>query len=275
MKKNRIILAGVCLALLLNACGTGKKTEKPASPEIVLEAVNYNADTVTSNGFIAYDKNAAEKQPLILIVPEWWGVGDYVKERAKQLAGLGYVAFVVDMYGNGKTGTTPDEAKALAMPFYQNPQMAYDHLQAALETALKNKHVNPEKTAAIGYCFGGAMVLNSARMGFPVNGVVSFHGGVIGVPPNKSVQKADMLICHGLADPFVPEADVERFKRQSDSAGVAYTWKAYPDATHAFTNPDATENGKKFGLPIAYNAEADKASWKDMQDFFAKIFNRP
>jgi dienelactone hydrolase len=127
--------------------------------------------------------------------------------------------------------------------------------------------------AAIGYCFGGTQVLNMAKLGSPLAGVVSFHGGLAGVPADKNLLKAAILVCHGEADSFVPAADVAQFKKQMDSIGANYTFKTYANATHAFTNPAATENGKKFKMPIEYNAAADSASWSDMKTFFGKIFH--
>ena len=128
------------------------------------------------------------------------------------------------------------------------------------------------KVAAIGYCFGGGILLNCARLGENINGVVSFHGNLVGVPADKNLLKAKILVCHGEADKFVTPDNVATFKKQMDSIGADYTFKSYANATHAFTNPDATAIGKKFSMPIEYNAAADMASWKDMQDFLKKLF---
>jgi dienelactone hydrolase len=169
-------------------------------------------------------------------------------------------------------GNDPTAAQNLAMPYYYHPDMAKKVFDAALEQFKKNIQVDPNKMAGIGYCFGGGILLNLARMGEPLNGVVSFHGSLIGTPADKTLTKAEILVCHGDADPFVPKEQVEQFKKEMDSIGKAYTFKAYPGALHAFTNPDATELGKKFNIPVAYNAAADTASWNDMKDFFARIF---
>jgi dienelactone hydrolase len=160
----------------------------------------------------------------------------------------------------------------MSTPFYTNPQLAKDRFDAALKRLKEYDVVDKDNIAAIGYCFGGGVLLNNARMGESLNGIVSFHGGLNGAPPNKDLLKTRILVCHGAADSFVPQADVDKFKKQMDSIGADYIFKAYPDATHAFTNPNATDVGKKFNIPIAYNAAADSASWSDMKAFFGMIF---
>jgi Dienelactone hydrolase and related enzymes len=206
----------------------------------------------------------------VLVVPEWWGVNDFTREKAQQLAKLGYVAFAVDMYGNGQTADNPDLAGKMATPFYQDPQMALKRLHAAVEEVKKHPNVDTSRIAAIGFCFGGSMVLNAAKLGEDLDAVVSFHGDLRGVNPDKNLLKAKILVCHGAADPFVPQEQADAFKKQMDSVGADYVFKEYADATHAFTNPYSTETGKRFNLPIAYNPAADSASWKDMQEFFAR-----
>jgi len=136
----------------------------------------------------------------------------------------------------------------------------------------KLPQVDTNNIAAIGYCYGGFVVLNAAKQGSDLKGVVSFHGGLAGVQPSKDLLKADILICHGGADGFVPQPEVNAFKKGMDSIKASYTFKVYPDATHAFTNPEATAKGKQFSMPIEYNAAADTASWNDMKVFFNKIF---
>jgi len=247
------------------------KKDSMNSASIKEDAVEYSADTVKMNGYVAYDANVEGKRPVVLVVPEWWGLTDYPRMRAKQLAQLGYLAMAVDMYGNGKTVDNPTDAQNMSMPFYQDPQMGYKRLMAAAAKIKTDPHADTSKMAAIGYCFGGGMVLNAARLGADFDGVVSFHGSLVGAPAKKGLIKADILVCHGDADPFVPAKDVQAFKKSMDSVGAHYTFKAYPGALHAFTNPGATELGKKFNLPIAYNAAADSASWNDMKEFFGKV----
>jgi dienelactone hydrolase len=178
----------------------------------------------------------------------------------------------VDIYGNGKIADNPDSAGKFASVFYQNPQLAKDRLDAAIAKLKTYAQTDTSEMAAIGYCFGGGVVLNSARLGEDLKGVVSFHGNLIGTPANKDLLKSKILVCYGLDDQFVKKAEADEFKHQMYSIGADYTFKEYPGATHAFTNPDATALGQKFNLPIAYNAAADSASWNDMKEFFNKIF---
>ena len=177
----------------------------------------------------------------------------------------------LDVYGNGKTGTTPEEAGKLASVYYENPVLAGEIVNAALAKFKTFAQVDSSKIGAIGYCFGGFIVINAAKTGANLKGIVSFHGGLQGLAPDKSKIKAKILVCHGAADEF-ENPHVAGFKKEMDSAGVKYTFKEYAGATHAFSNPNATETGKKFNMPIAYNAAADKASWEDMQVFFKEIF---
>jgi dienelactone hydrolase len=241
-------------------------------PQIKEDNVSYRADTVSMNGYIAYDANREGKRPAILVIHEWWGLTDYTKRRARELADLGYIAMAVDLYGNGKTADNPKDAGNLAEPFYKNPGMMKTRFDAALQKLKTYPQVDSSNIAVMGYCFGGAQALNLARLGEDLKGAVSFHGNLIGVPLDKSKLKADILVCHGAADPFVPKEEVDKFKKQMDAAGVKYTFKAYEGAVHAFTNPDATALGEKFKIPIKYDAAADSASWQDMKDFFSHIF---
>jgi dienelactone hydrolase len=241
-------------------------------PKLKEENINYNIDSLKMDGYIVYDENIEGKRPAVLVVHEWWGLNDYCKMRARELAKLGYIAMAVDMYGNGKKGNNPDEAGKLAMPFYQNPQMAKIHFDAALDKLKTYNQTDTNNIAGIGYCFGGGVLLNLARMGEDLKGVVSFHGSLIGTPADKNLLKAKILVCHGNDDQFVKKEEVEKFKHQMDSIGASYIFKGYDGATHAFTNPDATANGKKFNLPIAYNAAADTASWNEMKMFFSGLF---
>ena len=222
-------------------------------------------------GFVAYNENEKGKRPGILVIPEWWGLNDYIRSRAKQLAELGYVAMAVDMYGDGQLGNDPKEARHLATPYYNDPAMTKTHIDAAIEKIKTLPRTDTSKIAAIGYCFGGFVVLNAAKLGADLKGVVTFHGGLSGVPPQKNLLKAKILVCHGGADEF-ENPHVAEFKKQMDSVGADYTFKVYPNATHAFTNPASDENGKKFNMPVKYNPQADHASWNDMKAFFKKIF---
>jgi len=242
------------------------------NPKLKEETVSYMADGITLNGFVVYDESKSGKRPVVLVVHEWWGLNDYAKNRARQLAELGYLAIAVDMYGGGSTASDPQQAQQMATPFYQNPSLSKIRIDAAINKIKEFKQADANKIAAIGYCFGGSVVLNSAKLGADLKGVVSFHGGLAGVPAKKELLKAKILVCHGASDKFVPEKDITSFKHDLDSIGADYIFKSYADATHAFTNPDATKTGKQFNMPIEYNETADKASWKDMKNFLISIF---
>jgi len=274
MRQKKIFFTGlIAVSILFAACNStnDKKVDEDTSM-LKEENITYNLDTVSMNGYVVYDENKEGKRPAVLVVHEWWGMNDYTKMRARELAKLGYIAMAIDMYGNGKIADNPGDAQKMATPFYQNPQMTKARFDAALNKLKTYIQVDTGNIAGIGYCFGGGMLLNLARLGEDLEGVVSFHGSLLGTPANKDLLKARILVCHGGADPFVPQTEVDQFKKQMDSLGADYTFKAYEGATHAFTNPDATETGKKFNLPISYNAAADSASWKDMREFFGRIF---
>jgi dienelactone hydrolase len=238
------------------------------------QMISYKVGNTTLLGFVAYDENIKGKRPVILIVHEWWGLNDYLKMRARKLEALGYLAIAVDMFGNGKNAANPKEAQELTSPFYKDPQLAKSRLDAAVNKIKEFPQADVNNIAAIGYCFGGAMVLNYAKLGADLKGVVSFHGGLVGVPANKSLLKAKILVCYGGSDKFVSLADADTFKHQLDSIGATYTFKVYPNATHAFTNPDATRIGKEFNMPIEYNAQADQDSWNDMKTFLVSLFGK-
>lgn len=274
MKRSIILNAFFAAAVFsVVACNNEeKKATEAKEPKLKEENVTYSGDGITMNGFVVYDENMEGPRPAVLVVHEWWGLTDYPKMRARELAKLGYIAFAADMFGDGKTAPDPKAAMALAGPFYSNPQSAKARLDAALAKLKTYSQTDTSRMAAIGYCFGGTQVLNIARMGDNLKGVVSFHGGLEGVPPNKDLLKARILVCHGAADSMVPAAQVQKFRHQMDSINADYKFVAYPDAVHAFTNPDATELGKKFSLGVAYNPAADSASWKEMKEFFGKIF---
>jgi dienelactone hydrolase len=265
---------GTCLVAViffLAACNNST-TSETKEPKMKEENITYTSDSITMHGFVVYDENNDQKRPAVLVVHEWWGLNDYDKMRARKLAELGYIAMAVDIYGEGKTADNPTDAGNLATPFYTNPQMAKSRLDAAIAKLKTYSQVDPNKMAAIGYCFGGGVLLNSARLGEDLKGVVSFHGNLLGTPANKDLLKTKILVCYGLDDQFVKKEEADQFKKQMDSITADYTFKSYPGAMHSFTNPNSTAMGQKFKLPIAYNAAADSASWNDMKDFFGRIF---
>jgi dienelactone hydrolase len=258
--------------LSLASCDQHSSKEKMKAPVIKEENIAYLSDSASCNGFMAYDSSIMGPRPVVMVIHEWWGLNDNTKNKVRQLAALGYLAFAVDMYGDGKMGNNPDEAGKLAMPFYSNPALAKSRFDAALAKVKTLAQADTNKIAATGYCFGGGMVLNLARLGENLKGVVSFHGNLIGVPADKKLLTAKILVCHGADDQFVKPDEVAAFKKQMDSIKADYKFVAYPGATHAFTNPNATKTGEQFKMPIAYNAAADTASWKEMQVFLDKVF---
>lgn len=268
MKVQRIIPYLIILIMTTFNSAYGKKTSNSIIKE---ENITYSVGNTVFKGFIAYDENQIGKRPAVLIVHEWWGLTDYPKMRARQLAKLGYIAMAVDMFGNGKIAANPTEAQALTSAFYADPQLSKTRLEAALKKIKEFKQTDKTKVLAIGYCFGGSVVLNSAKLGIDLIGVVSFHGGLKGVPADKDLLKAKILVCHGGIDKFISENDIKDFKHQLDSIGADYKFVVYPNATHAFSNPSATEIGEKFNMPIEYNQKADKDSWNDMKLFFKSI----
>jgi dienelactone hydrolase len=264
----------LCLVYTVTALASLSAWSKSPAPKVREETVRYKAGDIKAVGFVAYDENRKGKLPVVLVVHEWWGLNDYPKMRARMLAELGYFAMAVDLYGDGKIAASPAEAQQLAGRFYQNPSLVKINMDAAVEKIREFPRADPGNMAAIGYCFGGFSVLNYAKLGAPLKGVVSFHGGLGGVVPDKGLLKARLLICHGGSDKFVSMSDVELFKHRMDSIGANYTVKVYPNATHAFSNPESTANGKRFNMPIEYNAAADKNSWNDMKVFLERIFGK-
>ena len=242
---------------------------------VVGKEVDYQANGVTMKGYIAYDDAIKGKRPGVLVVHEWWGHNEYARKRARMLAELGYTALAVDMYGDGKTAAHPKDAGAFAGEVKKNMDTATARFKAAKSLLAKHSATDDKKIAAIRYCFGGGIVLEMARRGLDLAAVVSFHGSLTTQSPAKPGQvKAKVLVCNGEADPFVKPDQITAFKQEMKNAKVNFEFKSYPDAKHAFTNPAATENGKKFNIPLAYNEKADKKSWSDMKAFLKSVFNR-
>lgn len=268
----------IATAALFASCKNDDKkaptetNEQKLKEENITYTIDGQKDSTAYNAYVVYDENKEGPRPAVIVIHEWWGMNDYAKRRAIDLAKLGYIAMAIDLYGNGKQADNPDSAGKLATPFYMNPVLGKTNFDAALAKLKTYSQTDATKVAAIGYCFGGAQVLSIAKQGEDLKGVVSFHGNLNVSPINKDLLKAQVLVCHGGADPFVPQAEVDLFKKQMDSIGAKYSFKVYEGATHAFTNPAATVMGEKFKIPIKYNAAADSASWKDMRDFFDIIF---
>jgi len=236
------------------------------------EEIQYKSGDVAMRGYIAWDDAIKGKRPGVLVVHEWWGHNEYARRRARMLAELGYTALALDMYGDGKQAHHPDDAGKMSGALRENLPLARKRFDAARAALEKHRTVDAKRIAAIGYCFGGAVVLEMARMGEPLRGVASFHGSLnTNAPAKAGAVKAAILVMTGADDPFVPADQVEAFRKEMDAAGAKYEVVVYPGAKHSFTNPDADEYGKKFNLPLAYNESADKESWAALARFLKEI----
>ena len=227
-------------------------------------------------GYYAYDDAIKGQRPGVLVVHEWWGLNDYAKRRARDLAALGYSALAIDMYGNGKNAEHLKDAMAFMQDVPNFSSAAAARFQAGLELLEQQPQTDPNKIAAIGYCFGGAVVLNAARQGLPLAGVVSFHGSLATkTPATPGTVKAKILVEHGAMDSMVKPDAVAAFKAEMDKAGADYKFVSLEGAKHGFSNPDADRlsHGEHGGPDIGYNKAADEQSWADMQAFLKKIFS--
>jgi dienelactone hydrolase len=238
--------------------------------------VDYKAGETTLKGYIVYDDKFTGQRPGVLVVHEWWGNNDYSRRRADMLAELGYVAFAIDMYGDGKQANDPKEAGGLSGAIKNNPGLAQERFSAALDYLKNFKFTDANRTGAIGYCFGGSVVLTMALSGLDLKGVVSFHGSLPEPPASLKPGdvKAKILICQGGDDQFVTSEQTEKLKQALENAKADYKFIIYDGAKHAFTNPDADKFAAQFKIPIAYNAAADEKSWQDMRNFFKGTFGQ-
>ncbi len=261
MKRLATFIAGVVFVVLAAGVPT-------TEAKVIGKNVEYSAGGQTLKGYLAYDSAAKNKRPGVLVVPEWWGLNDYARRRARMLAELGYVALAVDMYGDGNQATNPTDAGKLSSEVMKNFDTAKERFTAAEDLLKKQPTVEPDRLAAIGYCFGGGVLLNIAREGTDLKDIVSFHGNLTAVKPAEpGTIKAKLLVLQGGDDKFAPPEQIEAFKKEMTTDGAVYKFIVYPGAMHAFSNPDATALGKKFKIPIAYNAKADKESWSAMKKF--------
>ncbi len=238
--------------------------------QIHTESIEYKDGDVVLEGYIAYDESFTGVRPGVLVVHEWTGLKEYTKMRCEMLAKLGYFAFAADIYGKGVRPSTPEESGKQAGKYKGDRNLFRSRVNAALDEMKKQKLVNTSMIAAIGYCFGGTGVLELARSGADIKGVVSFHGNLDSPTPDDAKNiKARILICHGGADPFVPAKQVEGFEEEMKNANVNWKLISYEGAVHSFTNPDS---GNDPSRGAAYNEKADKDSWEDMKNFFGEIF---
>jgi len=241
--------------------------------KLVEKDVNYSANGTNFKGYITYDDKTKGSRPGVIVVHEWWGHNDYVRKRARMLAELGYTAIALDMYGDGKQADHPKDAGKFASAIAGNLPEAEKRFMAAYQLLQEQEQTDKTKIAAIGYCFGGGIVLAMARRGVDLKGVASFHGSLgVGAPAEKGKVKAQLLVLNGKDDPFVKPEQIKAFKKEMKQAGVKYKFVNYRGAKHAFTNPDADKFGEKFSIPLAYNKKADEKSWKKMRKFLNKVF---
>ncbi len=256
-------LAAFCLCL---------STAVRSFSAIKSETVEYKEGNTTLEGVLVYDDSIATKRPGILIAHQWKGLSDYERKRAEMLAQLGYVAFAADIYGKGVRPADPKAAGEMASKYKADRELLRRRVQAGFDQLKKSHGVDSQKIGAIGYCFGGTTVLELARSGADVAGIVSFHGALATPTPDDAKNiKGKVLACHGADDPFVPPAEVNGFEEEMRKAKVDWQLIAYGNSVHSFTDWNAGNDNSK---GAAYNERADKRSWQAMKDFFNELFAR-
>ena len=258
MRTRFCIVAGVALLFGMNSLAA-----------LHTENVEYKQGDTICEGYLAYDDAVKGPRPGVLVVHDWMGCDSYAKMRADMLANLGYVAFAADIYGRDVRPKSPQEAGALAGKYKGDRPLLRARVNAALDTLEKQPLVDTKRVAAIGYCFGGTTVLELARSGADIAGIVTFHGGLDTPTRDAKNIKCKVLICHGADDPYVPATDVTALQDEFRKAGVDWQMIYYSGAVHSFTRPSSGNDNSK---GAAYNEKADKRSWQAMKDFFAEIF---
>ncbi|HTQ74424.1 MAG TPA: dienelactone hydrolase family protein [Burkholderiales bacterium] len=260
-------LLGALLALSLAA---------PAFAAIKETPVTYKDGDTTLKGFVVYDSAKKGKRPGIIVVHEWWGITKHMHNEARRLAREGYTAFIADMYGDAKTADNPKDAGALSGGVMKAPQTMESRFNAARAELAKQPSVDASRIGAVGYCFGGAVVLNMARAGADLAGVAGFHASLgLNTPaPAPGSVKAKILVLNGADDPFIKKEQYVQFEGDLKAANADYKVITYPGAVHAFTNPEATAMGKKFNLPLRYDAKANKQAEAEASKFFTRLFKK-
>ena len=240
---------------------------------ILTKRIEYKVGDATHQGYLAYDDEVAGDRPGVLLVHEWWGLNDYLVRRTHMMAELGYVAFAADMYGGGRTADNPDEAGSMMNAVLSDMETGTAALESAHRVLLNQPGVDADRTAAIGYCFGGAMVLHMARIGMPLAAVASFHGalGSFHTADPGSI-RPEILVCHGAADSMVSQDDLAAFRQEMDAAAANYEVLELEGAKHGFSNPQADVNAEKYGIDLGYQQQADARSWAAMQSLFERVF---
>lgn len=237
---------------------------------IVTQIVDYQQADTPLEGYLAYDDSVSGKRPAVIVIHEWNGLDDYAKMRAQKLAGLGYVAFAADIYGKGVRPESHEEAGKIAGAFKTDRSLMRERANAAYQYIKNHKLVDPERIAAMGYCFGGTAVLEMARAGFDLKGVVSFHGGLdTPVAAKEGEIKSKVLVFHGADDPFVTKNDVSAFEQEMTQAKADWQLIIFGNAVHRFTVKEA---GDDLSKGAAYNKAADERSWEMTQQFLTEIF---
>ena len=222
---------------------------------------------------LADDPDQPAPKPGVLVFPEWWGVDGYIRRRAQDLAGLGYAALAVDLYGDGESTDNPDRADALMNAVLDDMEEGTERLKRACSVLAEQPGVDSSRLAAIGYCFGGAMVLHLARIGVGLKAVVSFHGVLDSFyKPQPGKVKARILVCHGDQDEYVSDESIQAFHDEMKAAEAQYEFISYPGILHGFTSPEADKFAEKYGLPLAYDEGTDKKSWQAMTQLFSEVF---
>jgi len=264
-----VLIKRPCLWLILVLlCGN-------AQAKLVGKKIDYQVDAVNLRGYLVYDSRFKGKRPGVLVVHEWWGHNNYAQNRARMLAKLGYVAFALDMYGKGRLARQPEQAHRFMAELQDDPALTTRRFLAAYELLNQHPRTQAGNIAAIGYGFGGSVVLEMMRQGLDLRAVVSFHGSLVTQHPARETPpiKTRVLVLNGGADPYTSAVQAQAFKAEMAQAGVDYRLVNYPGAMHAFSDPAATKQGRKFRLPLAYHKEADRASWAEMRLFLKKVFN--
>ncbi len=246
-----------------------------AIAEIKSETIKYEVGGQPFEGTLSFDDSIKGKRPGVLVVHEWWGHNAYANLRAEMLAKLGYTAFALDMYGAGKVADHPEDAKKFMEATLADMKVAETRFNAALLLLKEQPTVEASKIVAIGYCFGGGMVLHMAKVNPELAGVVSYHGALgisANIRPVSTPVKTKILVFNGADDPFVTKEQIDAFKQDMKSIGADYEFINYPGVKHGFTNPEADTFALKFGMPLMYDEKADKDSWEKTQGFFKNIF---
>lgn len=256
---------GLACAVMI-ACGL-------AHAEIQTQKLTYQADDGTVlHGYYAYDDSLTGPRPGVVVVHEWWGLNSYAQKRARDLAALGYSALAIDMYGEGQHTEHPTEAMAFMQAALADAPRAQQRFMAGVRELQKQPHTEADKIAAIGYCFGGKVVLDMARQGAPLAAVVSFHGALATqTPAQPGSVKAKVLVLNGEDDSMISAQQIADFKAEMQQANAAYSFINLPDAKHGFSNPDADQHQAQ-GLDVAYNAKADQLSWQKMKALLSTVF---